>query len=73
MRHTGVSRDDGAAERHSLLLAAGELGGLAREQSVEAEEIGHAGESRRALGRRHRRTRRPNTMFSATDRCGKSA
>ena len=66
--------DDRAAERHALLLAAGELRRLAVEELREAEELGDA---RQALGDFARsptlRTRRPKTMFSATVRCGNSA
>ena len=66
--------DDRAAERHALLLAAGELRRLAVEQRVEAEQVGHSREPRdRIRPADTLRTRRPNRMFSATVRCGNSA
>ena len=42
--------DDRAAECHALLLASGELGGLAREEVLEPEESGDPRESRLAVG-----------------------
>ena len=45
--------DDGAAERDALLLAAGQLRRLARQQRLEPEQRGDAGEPAGAIGRRH--------------------
>ena len=46
-------RHDGAAERHTLLLPAGELRRLAFEQPIEPENSGGALQARIALGARH--------------------
>src|SRR5438477_479161 len=46
----GLLGDDRAAERHALLLAAGELRGLALEELLEAEERRDASEARGAVG-----------------------
>ena len=65
--------DDGAAERHALLLAAGQLAWLALQQMPDAEDLHRARQPARALGCGTRRAFSPNTMFSATLRCGNSA
>ena len=44
--------DDRPAERHALLLAAGELRGLALEQLRQAEQLGDARQALRVLGGR---------------------
>ena len=46
-------RDDGAAERHALLLAAGELAGPAVEQMADAEDLDGARPAGVPLGLRH--------------------
>ena len=62
-------RDDGAAERHALLLAAGKLRRFALEQCAKTEQRpqpDRAGATRSAAGTL--RTRKPKRMFSATVR-----
>ena len=45
--------DDGAAQRHALLLPAGQLPGLAFQQRTDAEDFHRALQTARALRRRH--------------------
>ena len=47
------ARDDGAAQRHALLLAAGELRRLAVEQAREPEQVGDLRQPRVAFRLRH--------------------
>ena len=57
--------NDGAAEGHTLLLAAGKLAGLALQQMSDAENFDRARASRRERsGAGTRRARSPNTIFS---------
>ena len=61
----------GAADRHPLLLAARQRAGMTIQQVSDAEQLEHVVEAdrrRSALGV----NQRPNTRFCRTVRCGKS-
>ena len=65
------AREQRAADRDALLLAAGEAGGPAIEQVADAEQLDDAGD----LGRRRAASaanQRPKSRFCRTVRCGKS-
>ena len=66
----GVAHD-GAAQRHALALAAGELARLALEQFADAEDLGRLLHALVDLGAgRICRIFRPNAMLSYTLMCG---
>ena len=65
--------DQGAGERHALLLAAGKLVGPAAVEAAEPHLVERLATVRRISAVGSAFTRRPKATFSETDRCGKSA
>ena len=64
--------DQGARQRHPLLLAAGELGRLARGEARQLHQLQQRPSARSAASRLRRR-RSPKATLSKTFRCGNSA
>ncbi len=61
---------DGATERHTLALPAGELARSTIQQMRDIEDAGRVGHPPFDLGGRVPRIFRPKPMFFATVRCG---